>query len=229
MTCGQRLRPPVVGMITPSVAGRALVTARCVGMADEVDSIIARFWGYVDRPTEGCWTWRGGTAGRGYGYFALPFRDGAKYRQEGAYAHRLAWELHNGAIPDGMYVCHHCDNPPCARVTPDAQYPNGHLFVGSPADNANDCIAKGRKAPYRYIKQPYCGKGSSHGHKFGPTADPLVVTMATSLARDRVTFEELARVCRVDEGTVRQWIKRERAPRNAFTREALTKFLRSRR
>jgi len=52
------------------------------------------------------------------------------------YAHRLAWELTYGPIPDGMLVCHHCDNPICCR--PD------HLFLGTPSDNMQDALRKGR-------------------------------------------------------------------------------------
>lgn len=52
-------------------------------------------------------------------------------------AHRVAWEQANGPIPDGMYVCHHCDNPPCINID--------HLFLGTQKDNIQDCILKGRK------------------------------------------------------------------------------------
>lgn len=48
----------------------------------------------------------------------------------------MAWELTVGPIPDGLYVCHRCDNPPCVR--PD------HLFLGTPSDNAIDRERKGR-------------------------------------------------------------------------------------
>jgi hypothetical protein len=50
--------------------------------------------------------------------------------------HRLAWEFSNGEIPQGMFVCHRCDNPKCFEVS--------HLFLGTAADNMADKIAKGR-------------------------------------------------------------------------------------
>ncbi len=57
--------------------------------------------------------------------------------------HRVAYELSTGPIPEGHGVLHRCDNPACFR-------PN-HLFTGTDADNAKDCIAKGRRR-YRGVK-----------------------------------------------------------------------------
>lgn len=78
---------------------------------------------------EGCWEWSGPRSDKGYGL--------TKYRMRQVRAHRLTWELLFGPIPDGMRVCHTCDNPPCCR-------PN-HLFLGTDADNVHDAQAKGRR------------------------------------------------------------------------------------
>lgn len=51
-------------------------------------------------------------------------------------AHRVAWEIENGPIPDGLLVCHRCDNRPCCNTN--------HLFLGTHQDNFDDMVAKGR-------------------------------------------------------------------------------------
>ena len=53
-------------------------------------------------------------------------------------AHRLSWMLWRGPIPDGLVVRHKCDNPPCVNIY--------HLEIGTPADNANDRVSRGRSA-----------------------------------------------------------------------------------
>lgn len=96
-----------------------------------------RFWAKVDkdgpvpqhRPELGsCWVWTRATTGFGYGKLGLNGRA--------LTAHRRSYEMAYGAIPNGLLVCHRCDNPPC--VNPD------HLFLGSFADNMRDMHAKGR-------------------------------------------------------------------------------------
>lgn len=52
--------------------------------------------------------------------------------------HRYMYELYKGPIPEGMFVCHHCDNPACINLD--------HLFIGSPADNMLDKVNKHRQA-----------------------------------------------------------------------------------
>lgn len=92
-----------------------------------------RFWARVDICGEDeCWEWQGAKSPGSHNYGKLS----AWGEQASIYAHRVVWELENGQIPEGMFVCHTCDNPPCCN--PD------HLFLGTPKDNVQDAISKGR-------------------------------------------------------------------------------------
>ena len=90
----------------------------------------------LERKPNGCLEWTGGTNEHGYGHVGI---SGKSF-----YTHRIAWELANGPIPDGLHVLHHCDNPPCCDTSPSEEYPEGHLFLGTNADNNADMMAKGR-------------------------------------------------------------------------------------
>lgn len=78
----------------------------------------------------GCTEFYGSLDKDGYGYLTL---NGRKFMR----AHRLSYMLNRGSIPDGMEVCHTCDNPSC--INPE------HLFLGTALDNKLDCIAKSRQ------------------------------------------------------------------------------------
>ena len=86
-----------------------------------------RFWKFINK-TPTCWIWTGCTNSFGHGRIRKhPFTY---------YSHRISYEIHYGKIPEGLFVCHHCDNPSCVR--PD------HLFLGTQLDNLRDCKSKKR-------------------------------------------------------------------------------------
>jgi hypothetical protein len=111
------------------------------------EPIEIRFWQFVTKGSEDeCWEWQGQRLESGYGRISLGARS---LGSEGA--HRISWKLFNKAdIPDGMFVMHKCDNPSC--VNPH------HLSIGTPKENTQDMIAKGRK---RVVSPKGEGNGKS--------------------------------------------------------------------
>jgi len=84
--------------------------------------------------SNGCWIWQGSTNHKGYGTLRVGSRlDGT---DRSVLAHRFAYEVFVGPIPEGKKVLHRCDHPPCIN--------QDHLFTGTDADNSADKMAKGR-------------------------------------------------------------------------------------
>lgn len=144
---------------------------------EAIDWTQEHFWPKVRRG-DGCWEWTACLSTNGYGKIG---RAGVTLS-----AHRVSWEIHNGPIPTGMFVCHHCDNRACVR--PD------HLFLGTALDNARDMWAKGRAV----LKRPIL-RGSDN---------PQAILTATAVADIRAALAagamatELGRQYRVSDTTI---------------------------
>jgi predicted XRE-type DNA-binding protein len=100
------------------------------------DEVFDRFWSKVNiLDDEHCWDWVAGKNQKGYGEFKI---DGSMYR-----ANRVSWIICNSnEIPDGMIICHKCDNPSCVN-------PN-HLFLGTHSENMVDMTKKDSAAKGMY-------------------------------------------------------------------------------
>lgn len=89
---------------------------------------IDRFLRYVDdSDPDGCWPWIG-PRHNAYGVLQIDYQFWL--------AHRLSFALHTGNLPDGAFICHHCDNPPCVQPL--------HLYAGDSATNVADMMSRGR-------------------------------------------------------------------------------------
>jgi hypothetical protein len=131
-----------------------------------------RFWARVDSSQpDGCWIWKGRRTTRGYGTVNAGLGKNLA-------AHRASWQIHNGPIPDGLWVLHHCDNPSCVR--PD------HLFLGTHDDNMRDMALKGRNARFQATKT-HCPAGHPYSEEntYHPPKRPSERT-CKECARERV-------------------------------------------
>lgn len=126
---------------------------------------------------DGCHYWLGSVGSEGYGRFYL--HNG---RQVGA--HRASYMAFIGDIPDGLFVCHQCDNPICVNPA--------HLFLGTPADNVADMISKGRnKFPSIHFKAKL-------------TEDQVMEIRQSTLSR-----KELSAKYSISQGSLSQLINRK--------------------
>lgn len=139
---------------------------------------VRRFWSKVEHGnvTE-CWLWAGNRNNKGYGTMGLLGRP--------VLAHRIAFRLASGSIPDGLCVLHSCDTPLCCNP--------GHLRLGTQADNLADMTAKGRRAS---LSRP----GTANPHRAALNED--VVVVARRLFRRGWTGKNIATLFQANLHTI---------------------------
>lgn len=138
-----------------------------------------RFFSSVQRHPNGCLLWVGDLTPQGYGLFIVKSSRGA---------HRFAYELANGPISNGLFVCHSCDNPACVNPT--------HLFLGTHKDNMVDMRNKDRSC-----------RGERQGsHKF---TDSKVRLIRKLHATGHHSYRELGRMFDVYDMTIRSIVLRK--------------------
>ncbi len=144
-----------------------------------------RFWSKVNKTGPlwnniPCWLWTVARTSTGYGHFNL---DGRSVK-----AHRAAWEITHGPIPDKLLVLHRCDRPLCCNPA--------HLFLGTPADNSRDMVQKNRH-------------GSQRGNRHKTRARPREGDTAMD---EYVTVAAASHLTGVTERTLRRWITGRKLP-----------------
>lgn len=132
---GQSLRYIQCGTCLKCNSLRGCLRARSRALRPGLYSLTVeqRFWSYVDKnDPSGCWIWKNKLDKNGYGSFQVKINN----EWERWRAHRFSWYLVNGQIPNNLLVCHSCDCPSCINPS--------HLFLGTPKDNSEDMVRKGR-------------------------------------------------------------------------------------
>lgn len=111
----------------------------------EKQELLAQLKAKTEQSERGCWLWQMHRNRLGYGSLV--------FERKNWMAHRLAWVVMNGRIPEGLFVCHVCDEPSCINPA--------HLFLGTHTENQRDMVAKNRhskgKKTHCYLGHPLSG------------------------------------------------------------------------
>lgn len=143
-----------------------------------------RFWANVQKMENGCWEWQRNLSPKGYGRLDVNGKTIG--------AHRMAYTLTHGCVPDGKIICHSCDNRRCCN--PD------HLWAGTWSDNIRDMDAKGRRV--KSVKL-----GERHGA--ARLTEANVRYIRDLYASGKYTFKAIAEGYRVHKETIRAICRNE--------------------
>jgi hypothetical protein len=155
-------------MSDQSTHTRPLFKPRRKAATQTARHLLWKMAGEVRVAANGCWEWQAGRRAS-YGEVYLSKTHAAllpaswRAAQLSVPAHRVVYHLCVAPVPDGLWVLHDCDNPPCCR-------PN-HLFLGTNLDNIRDKVAKGRQARGAAVRK-------NHGHLKGEGVITARVTAA---------------------------------------------------
>lgn len=141
---------------------------------------------FIDRTLpNGCWEWTGTTNRSGYGLFTV-----VKGRSP-VLAHRHSYAKYKADVPEGMLVCHSCDNRNC--VNPE------HLWIGSIADNNRDCRAKGRNIPPPYRQGEHHTQAKLSASDVSRIREfPSSIRLAAIAEQFGISYQQVSRIRRME-------------------------------
>lgn len=131
-----------------------------------------------------CWLWQGSVNRHGYGAHRVD--------RKRLSCHRIAWMYPNYIIPEGMFVCHSCDNPSCCNPK--------HLWIGTHQDNMNDMKKKKRQSFVR-------AQGENHG--LHTLTNEQVANIRWSFEQGKVSIGELSEEYLCSKEHIRKIVKNE--------------------
>lgn len=151
--------------------------------------VMDRIWPRIKVSQTGCWEWTGALRS-GYGVVGIGSRSDGTRRA--ARAHRVVWEELRAEIPEGLFLCHHCDNPKCCN--PD------HMFLGTAAENTADMDRKGRR-----VNTPNSGVLNGRAR-----LDPEMVELIRSAYQSGVSQSALSRALGFSRSSIGEVVRGER-------------------